>query len=304
MKIAAFTYIRNGFNIDYPFLQAIKSILPIVDEFIVVVGNSTDDTRNAVLALNDEKIKIVDSVWDEAMRTGGFVYAQQANIGLDNVAKDADWLFHIQADEAVHEKDLPTITKAMQDNLNNKEVEGFLFNFINFFGDYNHYAPSRRYHQKEIRIVRNNPHVRSYKDSQGFRIFENPANAINEKGRKLHVKKINATIYHYSHARKPDAHFKKSVEFGKGWQPNDEWIKQWEETNKNTYDDFTGNIDYLKEFTGTHPAVMQERIAQQDWEYTYNPAINNMTVKEKFLHFLEMITGKQFFTYKNYKLIK
>jgi len=191
----------------------------------------------------------------------------------------------------------------MQDNLDNKAVDGLLFNFINFFGDYYHYAPSRRYHQKEIRIVRNDPAIRSYKDSQGFRIFNDPANPDGEKGRKLFVKKVNASIYHYSYVKKPDVQFKKQIEFGNRWNSNDDWVEKWAAEQKS--DGFNyNNIDYLKVFKGTHPAVMHEKISRQDWTFNYDPSINNMTGKEKLLKFLETITGKQFFTYKNYKLIK
>ena len=302
MKVSAFTYVRNGLNFDYPFLQSIQSVLPVVDEFIVVVGDSFDGTHEAILALNDSKIKIVDTVWDEKMREGGYIFAQQANIGLDNVAKDADWIFHIQADEVIHENDHAAITKAMEENVDNKEVEGFLLKFINFFGDYQHYAPSRRYHQKEIRIVRNNPAVRSYNDSQGFRLFNNPAAPLEEKGKKLHVKKIDATVYHYSYVKKPETQLKKHIEFGKRWQPTDNYIEPMKEANKQGYD-YT-NIDYLKVFTGTHPAVMHAKIAKQDWVFNYDPAANNMDAKEKFMRLLERMTGKQFFIYKNYKLIR
>ncbi len=48
---------------DYPFLQSIQSVLPVVDEFVVVVGDSTDGTRDAILKLSP-KIRIVDTVWD------------------------------------------------------------------------------------------------------------------------------------------------------------------------------------------------------------------------------------------------
>ncbi|MBK7882409.1 MAG: glycosyltransferase family 2 protein [Chitinophagaceae bacterium] len=258
MKVSAFTYVRNGFNFDYPFLQSIQSVLPVVDEFIVVVGDSFDETRDSILALNDVKIKIVDTVWDEQMRAGGYIFAQQANIGLDNVSKDADWVFHIQADEVIHEKDYPTITKAMKDNLADKSVDGFLFNFLNFFGDYRHYAPSRRYHQKEIRVVRNNPNIRSYRDSQGFRIFNDPANAVNEKGKKLMVKKIDATVYHYSYVKRPETQFKKHVEFGNRWEPNDDWIEEMIRIHPDGFD--YSKIDYLKLFKGTHPAIMHPKL--------------------------------------------
>lgn len=301
MKVSAFTYVRNGLQYDYPFIESIQSILPIVDEFIVVIGDSTDGTREAVESLNNDKIKIVDTIWDDKLRTGGKIFAQEANIGLDNTSKDADWVFHIQADEVIHENDLSNIKNSMEQYLDQPKVEGLLFDFINFFGDYKHYAPSRRYHQKEIRIIRNNPHFRSYKDSQGFRSFNDPQKMWEEKGRKLSVKKINAAVYHYSYVKDPKVQLKKHLVFGSRWHENDEWMEEFMEKNKSGYD--YGKIDFLYKFKETHPTVMQNRIQKQDWVFNYDPSKNDMSFKEKILKRLQDITGKQFFIYKNYKLI-
>lgn len=84
MKVSAFTYVRNGIAMEYPFIESIKSVLLLIDEFIVVVGDSTDGTRQAIENIQDGKIKIVDTIWDEMMRTKGLVFAQQSNTGLDN----------------------------------------------------------------------------------------------------------------------------------------------------------------------------------------------------------------------------
>ena len=301
MKVSAFTYVRNGLQYDYPFIESIQSILPIVDEFIVVIGDSEDGTRQAVEAINNSKIKIVDTVWDDNLRDGGKIFAQQANIGLDNVSKDADWLFHIQADQVIQENDLPIISSAMEKYMDQPKVEGLLFDFLNFFADYQHYAPSRRYHQKEVRIIRNDQHIRSYKDSQGFRAFEDPAKQWEEKGRKLFVKKINATVYHYSYVKDPEVQLKKHLVFGRRWHDNEEWTKIFLEKNKNGYD--YGKIDFLYKFKGEHPAVMMSRIQKQLWVFNYDATQNDMSVKEKFMKVLQDITGKQFFIYKNYILI-
>lgn len=300
MKVSAFTYVRNGVYYDYPFVESIKSVLPAVDEFIVVIGDSKDETRKLVEDIRDPKIRIVDSVWDPKMRSGGYIFAQQANIGLDHVSKDADWIFHIQADELIHENDLPVIREAMTKELNNKEVEGFLFPFIHFFGDYQHYAPSRRFHQKEIRIVRNDPAIRSFRDSQGFRRFDNPARPQDEKGHKLNVRQIKASVYHYSYVKSPAKQMQKQIEFGNRWHASDEWIAASLGSKQDF--DYT-KIDFLYDFKGTHPALMNERLRQQDWQFEYNPAVNNMKFKEKILKFVQETTGRQFFINRNYRRI-
>lgn len=298
MKVSAYSYVRNGIKYEYPFIQAITSVLPLCDEFIMVIGDSTDGTREAVEALGDPRIRIVDTVWDENMRTAGRIFAQQANIGLDHVT--GDWAFHIQADEVLHEDDIPLVRNAMEKYLDDRKVEGFLFNFINFFGDFKHYGPSRRFHQHEIRITRNNPHVRSYRDSQGFRIFENPAQQWEEKGRKLHVIPLGAHIFHYSHVKNPISQVKKRAEFVSRYA-SDEAVEKYLAANANfNYKDY----DYLKVFEGTHPAVMKPIIEAQDWEFHYDPSRNDMSPKEKLMHMLERLTGKQFFIYKNYTRLK
>jgi glycosyltransferase involved in cell wall biosynthesis len=301
MKISAFTYIRNGITYDYPFVESIKSALLLVDEYIVVVGNSTDGTREAITAIGSNKIKIIDTIWDDELRNGGKIFALQTNIGLDNVSKDADWLLHLQADEILHEKDHADIKKALEQNINERNVEGFLLNFIHFYGDYHHYCPTRRFHQREIRIIRNDPHIRSYGDSMGFRKFIDPQSET-EKGRKLLVKQIHASLYHYSWSRSPKKQTAKHIEMGKKYSNDNEWIKEYEEKYSDGFD--YHQYDYLKKFNGTHPNVMIHRVASQDWEFTYNPEKNNMNFKEKVMKFLEDVTGKQFFIYKNYKHIK
>lgn len=301
MIVSAFTYVRNGFTYAYPFIESIKSLLPIVDEYIVVIGAGNDGTREAVVALNDPKITIVDTVWDEQLRVGGKVFAQQANIGMDYCRKDADWLFHLQADEVVHEKDLSVLQKAMQDHISSNNIDGLLLPFIHFYGDYDHYCPSRRFHKYEIRIVKNNAAIRSYKDSMGFRMYQNPQNQDGEKGTKLRVLKVPVPIYHYSWARPPKKMTAKRIEFHKKYTDSDAFIAdvQQKEAEGYSYREY----DYLKRFTGTHPAVMQDVVAAQDWTFVYDPAKNNMSVKEKVMKVVEDLTGRQFFTYKNYKIV-
>ena len=52
MKVSAFTFIKNGEVLGYPFLQSIKSVLPIVDEFVVNIGESEDDTLSLIKSIS------------------------------------------------------------------------------------------------------------------------------------------------------------------------------------------------------------------------------------------------------------
>src|SRR5690606_13570341 len=123
MKVSGFTFIRNAIRFDYPITEAIISVLPLCDEFVVMVGDSEDNTRNLIERLGSEKIKIYDSKWDEKLRRGGRVLAQETNKALDRISPDSDWAFYIQGDEVLHEKYHDVTYRAMEEWKSNPEVE-------------------------------------------------------------------------------------------------------------------------------------------------------------------------------------
>jgi hypothetical protein len=58
MKISGFTIIKNAVLNDYPIVEAIRSILPVVDEMIILIGDSDDATLALMQSINDPKVKI------------------------------------------------------------------------------------------------------------------------------------------------------------------------------------------------------------------------------------------------------
>ncbi|MEY5046649.1 MAG: hypothetical protein RLZZ175_8 [Bacteroidota bacterium] len=288
MKVSGFTVIRNGIKLDYPFIEAITSILPICDEFIVAVGDCTDGTREAIVALNDPKIKIIDTVWDDSMREGGKILAVQTNIALEHIT--GDWGFYIQGDEVVHEKYLPEIKNAMHQYLNSPEVEGLLFDYQHFYGSYNYVGDSYKWYRREIRVVRNNKNVVSYRDAQGFRTSQNE---------KLKVKHIKAEVFHYGWVRDPRAQQLKNQTFNKYWH-DDEWMKK----NVSDAEEHDYNLlESLVPFTGTHAKVMDERLKRMNWEFNYDPKNKKVKLKDRFKRIIESLTGIRIGEYQNYVII-
>jgi len=289
MKVAGFTIIRNAIKFDYPVVEAITSILPICDEFIVAVGNSEDETIQLIKDINSPKIKIIETVWDDSLRQGGQVLAIETNKAFDAISKDVDWCFYIQSDECVHEKHLASIKEDMQKYKDDKQVEGLLFNYVHFYGTYNYVGNSRRWYRKEIRIIKNDKNIRSYKDAQGFRKIDNS---------KLNVKPISAEIYHYGWVKPPKAQQAKQENFHKMWH-DDEWMKK----NIAQVEEFDySQIDSLEEFKGTHPKVIQERINAANWNFKFDKSQIELTAKNKLLLFIEKTTGWKVGEYKNYKI--
>ena len=290
MKISGFTFIKNALIYDYPIVEAIISILPLCDEFIVAVGNSEDGTRKLIENINSPKIKIIDTIWDDSLREGGKVLADETNKALAAVSLDSDWCFYIQGDECVHEKYHAAIKAGMQQYKDDKNVEGLLFNYTHFYGSYDYIGDSRRWYRNEIRIIRNNKNITSYKDAQGFRKLN---------GEKLNVKQIDASIYHYGWVKPPEAQQAKQHAFHRLWH-DEEWLKK----NISAANEFDySQIDSLAKFTGTHPAVMQQRIQQKNWAFSFDPTKRKTAFKMKVLMLTEKLTGWRVGEYKNYKLL-
>ncbi len=165
MKVSGFTIARNVVRADYPLEEAIRSIEPLCDEIIVAVGKSDDNTREFVQSLNIDKLIIVDTVWDDNLREGGKVLADETNKALNACSSDSDWLFYIQADECVHEDDLIKIKNTMENCLNDPHIDGLLFDYLHFYGSYDFLGDSRRWYNQEIRIIRNNKGIKCWKDA-------------------------------------------------------------------------------------------------------------------------------------------
>lgn len=298
MKISGFSYVRNGFDYGVPFLEAIKSALPICDEFIIAVGDSNDGTREAIIDLNSDKIQIIDTIWDPNLKTGGKIFAQQTNIALDQIR--GDWAFHIQADEVIHEKQIDHIKKAIDQYDADSSLDGFILPFLHFWGGYNYCRNSRRVHNFELRVFRNNIGTRSYRDSQGFRKYKSKEGYENntDKGEKLRVKLVDAVVYHYNGVRPPAAFRKKAQLFGEQYLEKEEVEQQ---LNKINYD--WNIVDRVVLFKGEHPCYMHEKVNAQNWEYTFDKSKARWKLKDRLIQPIEDLIGFKFGEYKNYKLI-
>ncbi len=289
MKVSGFTIVRNAIKYDYPIVEAISSILPLCDEVVVAVGQSEDDTLQLIRSISSPKIKIIETIWDDRLREGGKVLADETNKAFAGISADSDWCFYIQGDEVIHEKYLPVIKAAMEKYKDDKEVDGLLFNYTHFYGSYDFTGDSRQWYRKEIRLVRNNKAITSYKDAQGFR----------KNGEKLNVKQIDASVYHYGWVKPPEAQQAKQQSFNKLWH-DDSWMKKnIPDVNEFDY----SQIDSLAKFKGTHPQIMQQRINQMNWKFSFDPTQKKLTLKLKFLLFIEKKFGWKIGEYKNYKII-
>ncbi len=289
MKISGFTIIKNAILNDYPIVEAITSILPLVDEMIVLIGDSKDYTEQLIRSIESDKIKIHRSVWDTTTYTGGTVLAAETNKAFDLIDPQSTWAFYIQGDEAVHEKYHAVIQQACEHYKGDSRVEGLLFNYLHFYGTYDYVGDSRKWYDKEVRIIRNDKKIRGYRDAQGFRAGE----------RKINVKPIDAYIYHYGWVRSAETMHAKNVHVAEVWH-NDESLAQYKLSDLSHNFD---NFDSLTLFKGTHPLVYQKRIRDKNWHLELDISRKQFSFKDRVLYYVEKQTGVRLFNFKNYKII-
>jgi hypothetical protein len=289
MRVAGFLFIKNAIKYDYPVREALLSLLPLCDEVFVSIGNSEDDTIGLIQSIGSPKIRISHSVWDESLREGGRVLAVETDKAFDQVPDGVDWCIYLQGDEVIHENDYGVIRDNMERYKDDPQVEGLLFNYRHFYGSYDYLGDSRRWYSHEIRIIRNDKQIRSYRDAQGFR----------KNDRKLHVKLIVAYFYHFGWVRHPSQQVSKHLAFEKLYNL-ESWARQI--AANNGVFDYSG-IDSLQKFNGTHPCVMQPLIAQKNWHFLADLSRKRFTLKGWLLYWVEKYTGKRLFEYRNYHII-
>lgn len=317
MTISGFAMGKNAQKLYYPMKQSVMSILPIVDEFIVALGDSDadDKTKEEILSIGDPKIKIIDTVWDIEKYPRGMEHAHQTDIAKQHCK--GDWLFYLQSDEVIHEDDLPVIKKRCEELMPYNEIEGLLFDYIHFWGDYNHYQDGHCWYRREIRIIRNDPEIHSWESAQSFRRipdFDGIHYRQKENTFKLKVALANARVFHYGWVRPPELMNRKIKHFN----INHKGVQAVNELDRKQY--YAGNFDYgnmskVTVFKGTHPKVMHEWINNFSWgdklRFDGGRIVNKNTIKHektkyKILSWIEknLLGGKRLGEFKNYILIK
>ena len=243
MNVSGFTFLRNAVINGYPFEESIYSILPIVDEFICVIGESKDETRARVAAINDPKIRIIDSQWNESMQDRGFVYGQQKMMAQYNCS--GDWAFYLEGDEVLHEAEIDQIRQTMQNNLLDSNIEALYFDFFHFYGTPKQVGIAG--YRRAPRIIRNS--IRTIAPDGLFWVVMDK----NKRGRYPNAKHAGGNIYHYGHCRSVSKMSEKLKQVGKYWG--------------SLHEEFQGygciDVAELRPFIGSHPEVMKDWIESE-----------------------------------------
>lgn len=304
--------VRNAEKLYYPLVESIKSILDLVDEYVVVIGNNDadDGTLKLVESIKSDKIKIYHSVWDFKAYPGGSELAHQTDIAKSYCT--GDWLFYLQADEIVDAKEHKEIKNSCLMHLYTQDIDGLIFRYKHFWGDYDHaFIDNHAWYRREIRIIRNKPDIHSWRDAQSFRIipeFTKEKYLEKEGTSKLKVAEIDAHIYHYGWVRPPKLMGKKQAYFSDCYKEDNTYR---EEDVVISALDF-GAMGLIPKYAGVHPAVMKERIALFNWAEQLNystklgrkPKHKHEKFKYKLLTWIEhKWFNNGLFVFKNYEVL-
>jgi len=288
MKISGFTFIRHGTLLGYPYLESIRSLLAVCDEVIIAVGQGQDNTLSQIQALNHPKLQIIKTIWNEKMHDRGYVYAQQKMIAQFNCT--GDWAFYLEADEVLHEQDIPTIKAALQQAHHQPAIEALVFDYYHFYGSPQTLAIGPGWYRRAVRVIRNS--IRNYSpDGLFFVVMDR-----NKQGRYPNAALAGVPIYHYGHVRKR-AYMKNKIQ----------QVSQYWGHSPPDFDNY-GNIDpqILTPFLKNHPAVMRTWLAEQaEQKLILNPQYQptRREYRHRLMRYLERLLGWDF-SKKHYRLVK
>lgn len=273
-------------------MESIRSILPIVDEFVVALGPCKDRSESMLEAIGSPKIRIIRTAWNENICTDrkvrGFVYGQQKSIALFNCT--GDWAFYLEGDEVVHEKELPLIRGAMERYLDDREVEALTFDYLHFYGNRNTVAWSPAWYRREVRILRNTIPAWAPK-GLFFSVLDTAM-----RGRYPKAAHTHATIYHYGWARSESSIQLTKDSIGKYWHGR-------KAVNKVSMDQVDPKS--LRLFTGTHPEVMKDSLPPADGVFKADSShrLTRREVRHRIGQFVEDLLKVEL-TKKHYKMVR
>lgn len=242
LRVSGFTIVRNAEILQYPFLESVRSALPLCEEFLIGCGDSEDGTRELCAQLEREspdKVRVFDTVWERDAQSGGFQLKRQTDRMLAECK--GRWCLYLQADEALHERDFPGLREAIGRADSRPDIDGLVFEYRHFYGSYEYEIRGRNWYRREVRLFKNGRGIEAFRDAQGFR----------KQGQRLKVFPARARVFHYGYVRTPTSLGTKSAQMSQWWGEKPQNAPKDVELHRHVG---------LRRYGGIHPAVMAERV--------------------------------------------
>jgi hypothetical protein len=286
LQVSGFTFVKNATRLDFPLEASLASLLPGVDELVVNVGRSDDDTLNRVHSLGDSRIRVIESEWDHSR--GPAMLADETARAM--AACRFPWGIYIQADEVLADGGAARIREIIERCHRDPRVEGVVVGYHHFYGGFDHVATNRSWYRRECRAVRLDPElgVHSFRDAQGFR--------VGESDRRIRCVRSGAVMHHYGWARPAWAlHAKREADLE---------IYHWRKT-QDPDRPLLPWIPGIRRFEGQHPVVVHDWIADRrtDEELIESRRIQSHHIRQLISLGVERFTGWRPFEYRNYSVV-
>lgn len=254
--------IYQGEKYMFNYREAVLSVLPICDEFVICECFSDDGTYEGCLDLQRQypEIRIIRHPWQDGTEEPGYEYRRLARL-TNACIEDArtKWAIQIQADEAVHEDGHEEVLRIIQGRSRfGDSPRAIASPFVHLVG--NTKTQFRFVYQSSVRIARVDSTWRAFKDAWTLQ--------HHDPGDGFVVHAVQARYFHYGFAfglsmerMAKEKHFQ-SLFASEGFP--DKKVLEMADGDKPL------SMAYLfqaaKErgeftpFTGTHPAVMKDWI--------------------------------------------
>ncbi len=277
--ICGFSYGKNLVDLDYPVVEAIRSVLPICDRYVFRVGKCDDGTREMIASISP-KIEVVDSVWPETM-TGGDFFRIEGQKAMDAAAATgAAWGLHQFCDEAYHEDDLPKLRAACEAYADDDEVKALLVRVLNFVYDYRSIDPWM--YRKVCRAYKLDGSLELYGDGCGPGIRKDllaaDPSGFHAGGRNNHYLDKHhlgghvrwakgpgdrgrpARVFHYAWVKDPDT-MRQKIDVMEDQYWGDLPKAERKKKSQQKFQRFMTKYNALRNFTDEHPGSMRDRVA-------------------------------------------
>lgn len=258
--LVGFTIIRDNFKMDYLLEEAVSSALPVVDRHIIVECFSTDDTWDLVktMAREEPKITLLRHPWGEHFT----ILQRVADFAISHVPA-GDWFFQLQADEVIHEGSYPllmALPRVCQD------VGAVVArpHYWHFMGNYD---TEFDFMYRRKTVFAQQGHGWRW-DGDACQLFDGRGGAID----------VDVEIFHYGKVHEAATALRKEQTFQAMYR---EAGLGFPDPSLKLFERELGGVDYfylfrnaikegqVREFTGSHPSIMADRIAKaksEGWE--------------------------------------
>ncbi len=265
--LGIYCFIRNGVKYDYPFIESIESAIPIADQIVINECSSDDNTLELLKELKEkypEKIKIIRDDWV----THHSELSARGNTCIPHLT--TQWHWQLQADEVLHEKDYEIIRRVLTDSLD-KPIDAFKVHYWHFMANYE--TEFDFCYVKATRIARKGTgwwlcgDAAELSGGDSRRLVDLTPSG----GRILDAKSLSdIRVFHYGKVKEGKTGWQKEWDFTHLYTdlgfPDPKMMEMKEKFGEEFCDYvyiFEGAIERgeVRHFTGTHPAVMSERIS-------------------------------------------